>query len=83
METETQPDPAPAAPTITRNRIVDFYPSAGETAQTALVVWVHSPTMVNLVTWDGNGFTSPKTSVPFVQSGDEVPGGMFASWPER
>lgn len=47
----------------------------------ALVAYVHSSRMVNLMVIDPNGHTHPRTSVTLMQEGDDKPvGASFAEW---
>ena len=47
----------------------------------ALVAYVHSDRMVNLVVFDHNGISFPATSVVLVQEGDSKPDGApFCGW---
>lgn len=48
----------------------------------AIVTYVHSDRMVNLVVFDQNGMGKSKTSVTLVQNGDAPPtgGGSYAEW---
>ena len=45
----------------------------------AIIVFVHSPEMVNLVTFDTNGNPIPRTSVPY--SEEDKP--FTWHWPEK
>lgn len=72
--------------TPTIGRVVWFHPYATETTHAAIVVYVHSDTMVNLTIWDENGTNYPRTSVPLWNGEGERPDphkGMFAEWPVR
>lgn len=67
-------------PTI--GRVVWYY--HGQAAQSqpyaALVTYVHSPALVNLVAFNANGEPLSCTSVPLHQDGDERPSGHYCEW---
>ena len=65
-------------PTI--GRVIWYY--HGHSAQSqpyaALVTYVHSPSLVNVVAFNANGEPLPCTSVPLIQDGSERPSGHYA-----
>lgn len=72
-------------PTI--GRVVHFHPHPGEAIAfsdqplAALVTYVHSDTMVNVVVFDSNGNPHPRTSVRLQQDEPlDVRGGNFVAW---
>jgi hypothetical protein len=46
----------------------------------ALVTYVHSDTMVNLITFDDQGQPHPRTSVPLYDGQGAPPQGMYCEW---
>lgn len=57
--------------TPTVGRVVWYHPEKPhEQPWAAIVTYVHSDRMVNLVVFDENGFGKPKTSVQLVQDSD-------------
>ena len=75
-------------PTI--GRIVHYYydpsghedMSGGPGPLAAVVTYVHTPTMLNLCVFDGNGVAHARTSVDFSPDGGQLAGvGAWAAWP--
>lgn len=78
--------------TPTAGRVVWYFKSPNEnesgfarpaneaTPLAAIIAYVHSDRMVNLTVFDANGVPHPRTSVPLVQEGDEIPGGSHCEW---
>lgn len=73
------------APTV--GRVVHFHPHPAESIAfsdqplAALVTYVHSDTMVNVVVFDSNGNPHPKTSIRLQQDDPlDVKGGNFVAW---
>jgi hypothetical protein len=70
----------------TNGRVVWYWPSRddkdiGHQPQAAMVVFVHSNRVVNLVGYTHSGQFFPATSVPLLQDGDMAPAtGHFAEW---
>jgi hypothetical protein len=72
-------------PTV--GRVVLYHPEIHEGAQgfdqpfAAIVCHVHGDRLVNLVVFDANGHSFPKTSVVLKQDdGEAVPGRPYAEW---
>lgn len=69
------------SPTIGR---VVWYHEAGipttDQPQAAMVAYVHSDTMVNLVVFSKDGVPAGKTSVFLYQGDGEIPSGNFCEW---
>lgn len=66
-------------PTV--GRIVHFVSTReGAAHEAALIVHVHSDSMINLVAWDGGGTARPSTSVKFDENGTAQ---YSWQWPER
>lgn len=64
-------------------RVVWYYPAdrgPGDQPHAALVAFVYSDRLVNLMVSDPNGVPYSKTSVTLVQDGDEGPGGGYCAW---
>lgn len=65
-------------------RVVWFYstlvPDTKEQPQAAIVTYVHSDTLVNLVVFDMFGNTCGRTSVPLRQPEDTAPSAAFCEW---
>jgi len=78
----TGPGPRTIQPTVCRFcYFFDSAPSADKGPKAAMIVKTWNDRLVNLVVWDENGNSSPRTSVVFVQPGDTRPeGGSFAEW---
>lgn len=73
------------SPTV--GRVVHFHPHPGEAIAfsdqplAALVTYVHSDTMVNVVVFDSNGNPHPKTSIRLQQETPlNVQSGNFVAW---
>lgn len=74
--------------TPTVGRVVWFHPYKGDKIDfstqplAALVTYVHSDTMVNLVVFDSNGNSHSRTSVYLMQSNGLAPceGDMYCEW---
>jgi hypothetical protein len=59
----------------------DFLPG-GPGPLAAIVTYVHTPTIINLCVFDGNGETRARTSVDFSPDGEQLAGvGAWAAWP--
>jgi hypothetical protein len=59
----------------------DFTHHSGDQPHAAMVVYVWSVNLVNLVVYDHDGKPHSRTSVPLVQEGEPKPdGGYYASW---
>lgn len=72
-------------PTV--GRVVHFHPhpddpiAFSDQPLAALVTYVHSDTMVNLVVFNSNGVAVPKTSIRLQQDEPlDATGGSFAAW---
>lgn len=53
----------------------------GNQVHAAMIVYVWSDSLINLVVFDHDGTPHPKTSVPLVQADEPKPeSGYFASW---
>lgn len=69
-------------PTI--GRVVWFYepfvPDVPEQAQAAIVTFVHSDTLVNLVVFSPNGSSNGRTSITLRQPEEVAPAGPFCEW---
>lgn len=73
-------------PTV--GRIVWFYPAMGDEhfppggPYAAMVCWVHSDSLVNLVAYNGNGDGQGRSSVRLLQDGEPNPDGAtaFCEW---
>jgi hypothetical protein len=70
-------------PTI--GRVVWFWDRSADMprqpqAHAALVTYVHSDTMVNLVVFDAGGNSHPRTSVHLLQEDCEAPVGPYCEW---
>lgn len=66
-------------PTI--GRVVWFFQSPTfPEPRAAIICYVHSDSMVNLVTFDANGNPVPATSVPLVQDMEPHPEGFRCEW---
>jgi hypothetical protein len=52
----------------------------GQSKQAAIVAYVHSNTMVNLMVIDSNGVPQSKTSVYLLQDGNEAPASSYCEW---
>jgi hypothetical protein len=70
-------------PTI--GRVVWFHPSGSSPDQqphAALIAYVHNDTVVNLATFDENGYADNATSVPLWQSDGDVarPVSFYCEW---
>jgi hypothetical protein len=71
-------------PTI--GRVVWFHPGSGDMhfppsgPFAALVVWVHSDELINVVAFNGNGVSAGRTSVKLIQEGQPAPSGPYCEW---
>lgn len=67
-------------PTV--GRVVWYRPGGSMKDQpcAAMVTYVHSPRLVNLIVFDPNGNPVPRTSITMRQEEDPVPQGFFCEW---
>lgn len=71
-------------PTI--GRVVWYWPrlrnpgTQSSQPQAAIVTWVHSDVLVNLVVFDANGRPSGRTSVELYQGQPDRPDGEYCEW---
>lgn len=58
----------------------DFAHYGGDQPHAAMIVYVWSDSLINLVVYGHDGKPHAKTSVPLVQEAEPKPDGYFASW---
>lgn len=75
-------------PTV--GRVVWYHPAESEVGEhglvpsdqplAAVVAYVHSDTIINLMIIEANGVTHARTEVTLIQGDDKAPEGAFAEW---
>ena len=67
--------------TPTVGRVVWYHPERAHTQPwAALITYVHSDRLVNLVAFDSEGFGKPKASVQLVQDANEERAANYCEW---